>query len=359
MTSDTIPSPRNRWHARIVCHGLVVALMAFVTAACSDDPITPDPTVAAVGVVVGSGDQSLTIFELDDPTRSRTVGLGPDGSPVTLAVRGHLAAVPMGVVPALVVVDLTTATVLRTVGLPQGSGATGVAFANDSIVVVANPGLNTVSPVNVRQGTVGAQIPVGRYPQAVTSGGGRVFVLNGELEGWTPDGPSTVTVLDASTLQVQGTVTLGGQNAQSGMVGADGRLYVLNSGNWGADDGSLSVVDPATRTEISHQTGFGDFPGALASGPDGLYVTSFSYGLAVWSPIGGGTWVRTPGAPGGSHLSEASGVGVDPEGRVYLLHPDCQSPSRAVRLGAAFQVDAQIPVGICPLAIGFGVAEEG
>ena len=84
-------------------------------------------------------DVSVTIFDVEDPEQARTVGLGADGSPVTMAVRGALAAVPLGFVPALAVVDLKEAMLLRTVALTSGSGATGVAFLNDSIVLVANP----------------------------------------------------------------------------------------------------------------------------------------------------------------------------------------------------------------------------
>ena len=128
-------------------------------AACGSEGTEPPPEqTAEVGVVLGSVDLSLTIFEVENPTQTRLVGLNPTGSPVTLAVRGELAAVPLGFVPAVAVVDLREAVLLRTVGLPTGSGATGVAFLNDSIVLVANSDLNSVTPVNVLAGTLGARL---------------------------------------------------------------------------------------------------------------------------------------------------------------------------------------------------------
>ena len=258
-------------------------LAALLLAACSGDGTESlPPETAEVGVVLSSTDLSLTIFEVDNPGQTRIVGLGPDGSPVTMAVSGHLAVVPLGLVPAVAVVDLKEGLLLRTVALPQGSGATGVAFLNDSIALVANPNLNSVTPINVLAGTPGSDIAVGRFPQAVVVEGGRAFVLNAELQGFAPDGPATVSVIDGESLQVTSTLTLSGENAAAGGVGPDGWLYIVNSGSFGAANGSLSVVDLTSLTEVAFHTGFGDFPGSLALGPSGrAFVASFSYGLAV------------------------------------------------------------------------------
>lgn len=350
---------RPRMNRRAIPSTTLLLLGSLVLAACESTVAPPEDTVAAVGVVLGSADNSLTIFEVDDPTRTRTVGLGPDGSPVSLALRGRLAVVPLGVVPALAVVDLPSATLVRTVGLPAGSGATGVDFLNDSMVVVANPGLNSVSPVNVLRGTVGPQIPVGRYPQAVKVHAGRVWIVNAELQDFVPAGPGTLTVLDAATLNPAGTVTLSGLNPGAVAAAPDGSLHVLHSGRFGAADGSVSVVDPVARTETAHVPGFGEFPGALAFGPSGhLHVSSFAFGLATWNPQGAGSWVRAPGAPGlPGRLASAAGLGFDAEGRLHVLYPDCVNPSVVLRLGTGLQVEREIPVGICPIAIAFGEIE--
>ncbi len=60
-------------------------------AACGGDGTEPlPPETAEVGVVLGSVDLSLTIFEVENPTQARIVGVGLDGSPVSIAVRGRL-----------------------------------------------------------------------------------------------------------------------------------------------------------------------------------------------------------------------------------------------------------------------------
>lgn len=357
------PNTRARRPLMSARRAVFVALAAMLPAtlpACSDDPLVPEITAREIGVVVASTDVSLTIFDVDDPSVSETVGLGADGSPVSLALFGRYAAVPLGIVPAVAVVDLTEGGDVRAVGLPEGSGSTGAAFVDDSIVLVANPNLNTVSPVNVRSGTAGEQIEVGRFPQAIVVEGGRAYVVNAELENFAPAGPSTITVLDGASLAVLDTIDLSGENAAAGAVGPDGRLYVLQSGRFGEASGALSVVDLATGDEIDFVGGFGEFPGSIAIDPDGVvYVGAFGVGTLVWDSSTG-TFVHGPDdplAPGG--VASTSGIGVDAEGRVYTLVPDCQSPSVAHRLGSDLASEESISVGICPFAIGFTEVEEG
>ena len=351
--------------ARALGLGLTLALLlGFGPAGCDEDTtlgVGESPPVE-VAVVLNSVDLSLTIFPVDSPAVSRTIGLGPAGSPVTLAVRGGLAAVPMGLVPALAVADLQSGDV-RTVALPDSSGGTGVAFVNDSIVYVANPNRNSVSVVNVRRGALGPEIPVGVYPQFIIADRGRVFVLDGELVNFAPARNGRVTVIDPATRTVTDSLTLGGRNPQKGKIGPDGLLYVIDSGDFGMGNGSLSVVNPFQGVEVRNDDGFGEFPGDLAFDAGGLvYVTSFSYGVAVWDP-GRLRFVHPPDDPlviGG--FPSASGAGADSDGRLYVLVPgpdpedpttSCAVPSVALRSAPDGSFDRQIPVGICPIAIDF------
>jgi hypothetical protein len=341
------------WRASVV-----LGVLPF--GACSDDGTEMQlPETAEVGVVLSSTDVSLTIVEVDNPTQTRLVGLAPDGSPVTLAVRGELAVVPLGFVPAVAVVDLKEGVLLRTIALPQGSGATGAAFLNDSIVLAANPSLNSVTPINVLAGTSGEDIAVGRFPQSVVVEGGRAFVLNAELgEFFSPDGPATVSVIDIESLTVTSTIELSGENAAAGGVGSDGRLYIVNSGSFGGANGSLSVVNLTSLTEVGHHPGLGEFPGSLALGPTArAFVGSFSYGVAVWD-TGLDAFIRGPTdalEPGG--VGSTSGLGFDAAGRLYTLTLDCVNPATANRHDGTYEVDLTIPVGICPFAIAFTSVE--
>lgn len=336
---------------------LTATSLVGLTACGDDDPIGPNVFAREIGVVVTSTDVTLTFFDVEDPSQSEAVGLGADGSPVTVALRGRYAAVPMGTAPAVAVVDLRDGVLARTVGLPEGSGASGVAFINDSIALVANSNLNTVTPVNVWAGTAGEQVEVGRFPQGIIVHDGKAYVINGELESFSPDGASTLTVIDVSTLDVLDTIELSGQNASAGVAGPDGLLYVIQSGWYGVDDGVLSVVDPGSGTEVGAHEGFGS-PGSIAIDDDGtVYVGAFGVGVLVWES-GSETFVHgpeNPVTPGG--VASTSGIGIDSDGRIYTLTPDCQDPAVAHRLDNNLESEEEIPVGICPFAIGFTEVE--
>jgi hypothetical protein len=349
--NDRTPAPR-RWLLPLL------SLLVLVGAACGEDGVVDPPGANAreVGVVLNSVDLSLSIFPVDSPQASRPpVGLGPDGSPVGFARREGLVAVPMGIVPALVVVDVEAGVVVRTVALPAGSGATGAAFLDDSTVLVANPGRNTVVPVDVGDGTTGAEIPVGRYPQAIVVSGARVGVLNAELgPDFQPDGPGTVTVLDRESLEVVGTVALGATNPGGAAPSGEGRIFVVGSGSFGGGDGSLSLVDLERRAEIGHWEGFGEFPFGVAVGPGGrVYVASFAYGLVVWDP-GAASFVHSPSDPVTPEgIPSVSGLAFDSEGRLHTLRPECAGPSVVHRLDPGLEVSATWPVGACPIALAF------
>ena len=348
------------WAGRQLSLGLVL-LSSCLLVGCQEDAAAPDRLVEEeIGVVVNSLDVSLTVFSVDEPDAPTTIGLSPDGSPVGLALRGSLAVVPLGLVPAVAVVDLSAGILLRTIALPEGSGATGVAFLSDSLVLVANPLLNSVSLVNIMTGTVAPPIPVGGFPQHVTVIDGQGLVLNAELgPDFLPEGPGTVSIISGVSLAVVGTVQLSGENPGGAAVGPDGLLYVINAGRFGAGDGSLSVVDLGSMTEVAHHTGFGEFPASPAFGVDGsLYFSSFAFGIGAWSPASS-SFIRAPEdavAPEG--FGSSAGVGFDGDGRMYALRPDCVNPSAAIRLTQDFAIEAVIPTGICPIALAFTRVER-
>jgi hypothetical protein len=328
-------------------------LTAVLVAACRGDSTGPGAR-GEVAVVLNSVENSLTVVAVEGGGEPRTIGLGgANATPTTLAVRGNLAAVPLGLYPFVAVVDLSAGAVLRTIALPAGSGASGVAFLNDSIAVVANPELNTVTPVNVLRGTTGAQISVGPYPQRVVASGGRVYVVNANLEMFSPAGPGSVTVLDED-LAVAGTIALSGINpGAAAFVG--GRLYVVHSGNWGVADGSVSVVDVSAATETAHHPGFGDGPvDASVSAVGRLFVAAWGEGIFVWDPLTK-EFTRAPDDPLRPAGTQAvSATGFDDAGRLYALDPvDCTAPGRLLRLASDGDVTRAVPVGVCPVAVIF------
>jgi DNA-binding beta-propeller fold protein YncE len=312
-------------------------------------------------VVVNSVEVTLTVFATEDPTDSRTVDLEiPEGTPVGVSTRGELAVVPLGVWPAAVVVDLEAGAVTRAVPLPSGSGATGSIFLTDSTALVANPGRGSVTRVNVLRGTTETEVAVGTYPQFFVETAGKIVVVDSRLVDFEPSGPGTLVVLDPESLAVEGTVTLSGENSGRAVAGPGSLLYVLNGGRFGTASGSLSVVDLDLMEEVAHHEGFGEFPQGLVLGGDGrLYVSSWSLGVLSWDPEleGFHRGPDDPVTPGG--VGSASGLGVDGGGRLHTLFPDCEGPSKVLRLGTGYAVEGEVPVGICPTALAFTVLGAG
>lgn len=341
---------------RAAAGALLFSAVTFATG-CDDDPTRPSGGAPREhGVVLNSTGLSLTVFPVAAPDSTRTIPLGPDGTPGSLAVRGDIALVPLGVFPAVAVVDLAEGVVLRTIPLPAAGGATGVAIVNDSIAFVANPELNSVTPVNYRAGTARAAIDVGVYPQALEAIGDRVFVLEANLVNFTPVGVSTISVIDAGTMEVDADFALGGRNAGDALVSGDSMLYVLHRGDFGEENGSLSVIRLPLAAEAVHHEGFGAGTGTLAELDGDLAISSWAYGLALFDPASASFVVAPEDAIVPEDAVNVLAVGSDAGGRLYVVAAgDCVAPGEVVRLagGVDAEPDARITTGACPLAIDF------
>ena len=172
---------------------------------------------------------------------------------------------------------------MRTIPLPENSGATGSAIVDDSIAYVGNPNLNTVSRINYLTGAT-SEVPAGVYPAGLIFTRGKLFVINANLdETFSPAGPSWLTVIDpAINAEAPGVDSIGltGEgNASFAAVGSDGLVYVMSTGDYFSGEGRLSVVDPLARTEVASFAGFGTGPGNVAADADArIFVSSYSRG---------------------------------------------------------------------------------
>lgn len=349
---------QNRFFRRLAA--LAALALPLGAVACDSDPNEPEIAERLV-LTVNSVENSLSLVPVDGggSVQARTVGLGAQGTPTGVSARGAYAVVPLGIYPFAAVVNLRSGELQSRVALPNNSGATGSDFLNDSIAIVANPGRNSVTPVNVRRGTAGAEVTVGTYPAAVVSDGARVYVLNGNLVNFAPAGPGSVTVLDEQLGAIR-TVQLTGINPSAAAI-IGNRLYVLNAGSFGGNNGSLSVVNLQTLAEESHHTGFGEFPSSIAASPGGdLYVGIYGSGIVVWDPrtrtfrVG----LDAPIRPAGSGI--VSGLGFGYAGRLHTVDAgSCQTPGSMYRLSANDgALERTVQVGICPFGIAFADVPE-
>src|SRR5207247_1255054 len=114
-------------------------------------------------------------------------------------------------------------------------------------------------------------------------------------------------------------IPLSGANARFLAVGDDSLLYVVNAGHPTRGDGKLSIVDPASRTELVVINGLGESPGAAAFHPSGrVLISSASEGILEVNTLTRSV-TRGPGQglkPGGDGVT---GLAIDQGGRVYAL----------------------------------------
>lgn len=310
---------------RLNTRAWMLAGPAVLFASACADPGAPLPAPSEVVLVVNSIGPSLSVIPVDATGAAYEIPLPQVTSPTPVGVsaRGQWALVPMGLDHAVAVVDLAAGVASDIIPLAAGSGATGSAIIDDSIAYVANPGLNTVTRVNYLTGDT-ASVAVGVYPTGVIYTRGKVFVINGNLVNFAIAGPGWISVVDPVTNALADGIDsiplpMPG-NPAFGVVASDGRLYVMNTGNY-VDEGRLSIVDPVARVELANFGGFGAGPGEMAADAGSrLFISSFSEGLMEFDID---TREVVHGAGDGVPIPDNSSVAVDSKGRIYAITAGC------------------------------------
>ena len=299
--------------------------LALIATACGSDTVTAPKGFlhGQVGLVVNSTGHALTLFQLSSPDSQRTVSFGASNAitPVDASVRGTLALVPLGDAASAALVDLTKPTVKRNFIYPSGF-ATGSAFVDDTTIVIDNTGHGTIGRVTINQqsDTIADTVTVAPMPSAIVVSGSFAYVISAnEDANFTPLGNGILTKVNLGTMTVADTVSLGGLNSTAGALGPDGKLYVLNTGDF-VNPGSISVVDPASMTVLETDPSIVG-PGAIQIDARGLaYISSFFVGTVIYNTAAK-SYVRGPNnplcAPSPSGCRGAFDATVDSHGNVY------------------------------------------
>ncbi|PYO41821.1 MAG: hypothetical protein DMD33_12575 [Gemmatimonadetes bacterium] len=337
---------------------VVLVGMALGVNACSD-ALEQTTSAGQVIGVVNSSDRTLSLIAASDFSVSTRTWQSATATPGTIDGRGSVFLVPLGRADAVAVDRLPLpcgpgalcANPDYVLPLATGSGATGVAIQDDSIAWVANPNLNTVTRINYLNGDT-ASVTVGVHPQAVAIVGARVFVVNGNLVGSSPAGPSWITSFDCCGVRTPDSIPLTGMNGRFAVIGDDSLLYVVTSGHTGEADGKLSIVDPVSRTEVAVLNGLGESPGAAAFHPAGgrLLIASLAEGiLEVNTTVRSITRGPGNGVKPGDH--GVSGLAIDLRGRVYAVDPGSCAATGTVHVLTAppgYREIQTVAVGVCP-----------
>jgi hypothetical protein len=335
---------------------LALALALGGGAGACSDALEQTTSAGQVVAVVNAVSGTVSLVPVDDRAVT-SIALQPPGATFkSAAVLGTLLAVPAADSGSLTVFDFANGQppVVTRRALPANSGAAGVVIAGDTIAWVANPSRNSVTRINLKSGDT-ASFGAGVSPQAVAVAGGFVYVVNGNLVGGVPAGPSWITVRSTGSgaLASVDSIPLSGTNARFVTLGLDGLLYVVDAGRAGKGEGKLSIVDPQSAVEQVVVNGLGDSPGPAIYHPSGrLLIASLSEGILE---IDTSTRVLTRGAGNGIKPpgSAIAALTLDERGRVYALDQgSCTGPGVVYVLSPPPDYNAlqQVPVGICPVA---------
>jgi len=209
-----------------------------------------------------------------------------------------------GMSNAVHVLDVRTGALLRTVTVGSRIHPPTAAAVDERTgrVFVAMGTANSVGVLDARSGAVLRSIPVGPSPMALAVDArlGHVFVVNyGPADASrSPLGNGNVSMLDATSGRVLGTVAVGEAPRAVAVDQRDGRVFVLNGGH---SDGAERVIDPGSVSVLDARTGrvvrtvrVGDLPVAVAVDEQRGRAFVATYGHVVeadrWAWLPG--WLR-------------------------------------------------------------------
>ncbi len=340
---------------------LFLVSLGLMSAACeSDNPAGPGVGATQRAFVLNSVAKTISVIDLDNLSVSNNaIALGSNSSAVGLVIRGTTAIVPNGSENNALIVDVAALNVSGTVDLPQGSGATGAAFLDDNTAFVGNLNLASISRIDLVGRSVTATISVGQVPSDILVASGKVFVANANVDFNTFQalGNGTVSVIDPATNQVTNTIDSRATNSQFLALDPDGDLLVINSGAFGANDGSVTVIDPASERVIAGPFVIGDFPGQVSINASGVaYIASFSNGLYAFDTASNTVLRNAQEAlavttPGGAPIG-AVACDFDNAGNIYSLSfGDAITPGTVYIFSPQETLVDSIKVGVGPFDI--------
>jgi YVTN family beta-propeller protein len=225
--------------------------------------LVPVTSYAQTLLVANKTDNTVDLIDVDSGESIATLPTGAAPHEIETSPDGSLAVIsnygdrdePGS---SLTIIDVSAASVLRTIDLGEHSRPHGLSWVGENRVAVTTEGSAHLLVVDVDAGTVAQQIPTDQeisHMVATTPDGGRAFVAN--------IGSGSVTAIDL----VSGTKLTDietGEGAEGIAVTPDGgEVWITNRA---AD--TISIVDPQSL-EIVETVSCAGFPIRVAITPDG------------------------------------------------------------------------------------------
>ncbi len=180
------------------------------------------------------------------------------------------------------VIDLSSASLVRTIPLPDGNSPWDIAVVGFDKAYVTNLYGDSITILDPRVdgpsaiiGTI--DLPAGSGPAGILVDGGRAYTANTAIDPVTYTyGPATVSVIDTATDTVVDAdndpgngddtpVSISGVNPQDVAMDGSGNLWVVCTGDWVSTFGVVDVVDTLTLSEAESFV-MGGSPGSIAIG---------------------------------------------------------------------------------------------
>jgi len=251
------------------------------------DGTPDDPQIA---IIVSTLANSLRMVQLGDQREYRDIPLGASSAvtPTGVSIQGEKAAVPLGNAASVALIDLRSRQIEGYFLFASGN-TTGSAFVGADVLLLANQETDQVGRVTLDQASqsVTETVDLAPFPTAVVPvSDSLALVISSNLDdSYMPDGDGVVTALDPRTMTVLGTVRTGGTNPQYGALGPDGRLYVVNTGDY-VSPSSLAVIEPQALALETLVGGFPSGSGHVHVDPEGrVHVSGFFFGTVIWDSV--------------------------------------------------------------------------
>ena len=228
---------------------------------------------------------------------------------------------------------------LETAGVPWGS-----AYIDPKTGAMAR---GTVSVIDIQQGKVEKEIPVGLHPNAIISSPDQrfLYVANGNSD--------YVSVIDAQTQQVTDSIFVGLFNRGNGYIGSTPNALAINSEGTtlyvaNGMDNAICVVALGAGASNHHIKGYiptQAYPSGIVLNNNELYVTNLeAVGARVANPVDQGGQGRNPAQANlkayNSHkqLASISFIPVPDEARLNAYTEKVKQQSLQFRLALTEQV---------------------
>lgn len=304
------------------------AAALLVLAGCAEEPLRPPgPEGPPVGALPGApqvlvlNTLSETISRLDPATGSFTVQAAVTGTwtnRITSAANGTILLVTDSGSNEIALLDAGDLARLRTIDVGAGSNPWLARAVDASRGVASNWLKGEVRLLDLARGTAGAAIPTTPGPEGFVVLGETMFVACTNYEGAAGTyGEGRVDVVDLAAPRVVASIPVG-TNPQDVLLGPDGMLHVVCTGDYSAGQpGRVDVLDPSLRA-VAATVPLEGSPGRVAAGPDGaMWVAGVTGGIQRYDPFAR-TVLPDPADPA-LRASGLSAVAADPaDGRIYV-----------------------------------------